>query len=138
MEKLDPKIIPFLMFYGQAEEAIHFYTSVFDSSEILSITRYGANEAGDEGSVFQAIFSLNGQTFMCIDSNISHGFTFTPAISFHVTCETEEEVQRYFEKLSEGGQVLMPLAAYPFSEKYAWVGDRFGVSWQLNLKKSNP
>ena len=129
------KITTFFMFYGNAEEAMNFYTSIFDKSEITSITRYGANEPGKEGTVVNATFSLNGQEFMCIDSSIKHDFSFTPAISLYVTCETEEEIDRLFKKLSEGGQVLMPLAAYPFSEKFCWVADRYGVSWQLTLVK---
>lgn len=127
------KITPFLMYTGRAEEAINYYTSIFDRSEILSIQRYGPNEAGAEGSVFQARFSLEGQVFMCIDSSVKHAFTFTPAISLYVTCDTEAEIDRLFALLSQDGQVFMPLAAYPFSPKFGWVGDKFGVSWQLGL-----
>ena len=102
------KVHPFLMFFGQAEEAMNYYTSVFTDSEIVSITRYGANEAGAEGSVMQAIFSIKGQEIMCIDSNIQHDFTFTPAISLFVTCDTEGEINAVFTKLSEGGNVFIP------------------------------
>lgn len=134
MEK--QKITTFLMFEGKAEEAMNFYVSVFDGAEIGSIYRYGANEDGVEGSVVHATFSLAGQMFMCMDSNVKHGFTFTPSMSLYVSCVTEEEIDRLFEKLSKGGSVLMPLAAYPFSEKFAWVADKYGVSWQLNLERS--
>lgn len=133
MQNLQQKITTFLMFSGQAEEAMNFYTSIFDESQIISIARYGANEAGKEGTVMHAAFSLKGQVFMCIDSNVEHGFGFTPAISLYVTCDTEDEINQYFEKLSQGGQALMPLAAYPFSERFGWVQDKFGISWQLNL-----
>lgn len=129
------KITTFLMFEGKAEEAMNFYVSLFDQSEIKSITRYGANEAGAEGSVMHAVFSLNGQEFMCIDSSVKHAFTFTPAMSLFVTCETEDEIDRLYGALSENGSVLMPLGAYPFSEKFCWVADKFGVSWQLSLAK---
>ncbi len=129
----EQKITPFLMFAGQAEEAMHLYVSLFDGSEVLDIRRYGPNEAGVEGSVMHATFSLGGQRFMCIDSSVKHDFTFTPATSLYVTCHSEEEVDRLFRRLSEGGQVLMPLDAYPFSERFAWVADRYGVSWQLAL-----
>lgn len=129
------QITTFFMFEGKAEEAMNFYTSIFENSEILSISRYGANEAGPEGTVHHATFSLNGQEFMCIDSFVKHDFSFTPSISLYVTCETEEEIDRTFEKLSQDGNVLMPLAAYPFSEKFAWVADKFGVTWQLTLAK---
>lgn len=127
------QITTFFMFEGKAEQAMNFYTSIFDNSEILHITRYGANEAGPEGTVQHATFSLNGQEFMCIDSFVKHDFTFTPSMSLYVTCETEAEIDRAFEKLSEGGNILMPLAAYPFSKKFAWVADQFGVTWQLTL-----
>lgn len=130
------KLVTFLMFDGQAEEAMNFYISLFEKSKILSLTRYGPNEAGTEGTVMHAVFSLSGQEFMCIDSNIEHAFTFTPAMSIYVNCETEAEIERLFERLSQAGQVLMPLDQYPFSQKFAWISDRFGVSWQLNLVKS--
>lgn len=127
------KITTFLMFDGQAEEAMKLYTSVFANSEIISISRYGANEAGKEGSVQHATFSLAGQQFMCIDSNVKHEFTFTPAMSLYVTCESEEEIDTAYERLSQNGQVFMPLGEYPFSRKFGWVGDKFGVTWQLTL-----
>jgi predicted 3-demethylubiquinone-9 3-methyltransferase (glyoxalase superfamily) len=133
MGKQKQKFTTFLMFEGKAEEAMNFYTSLFDQSEIISIERYGANESGDEGTVLQAAFSLNGQVFMCIDSSVKHGFTFTPAISIYVACDAEDEIDRVFESLSQDGSVLMPLASYPFSEKFGWVADKYGVTWQLNL-----
>lgn len=125
------KITTFLMFEGRAEEAMNFYTSLFPDSGITHIKRYGANEGGPEGSVFHATFTLNGQSFMCIDSPANHGFTFTPSMSLYVTCQTEEEIDTLFAKLSDGGFIMMPLDAYPFASKFAWVSDRFGVSWQL-------
>ena len=130
------KITTFLMFEGKAEEAMNYYVSVFDRAEILSVHRYGTNEAGAEGSVVHATFALCGQVFMCLDSNVKHDFTFTPSMSLYVTCATEEEIDRLFEKLSQGGKVAMPLAAYPFSDKFAWVEDKYGVSWQLNLERN--
>ena len=136
MNTSNQKIHTFLMFEGKAEEAMNYYTSIFDQSEIMTITRYGANGPGEEGTVVQATFSIKGQVFMCSDSYVKHGFTFTPSISLFVTCDTEEEIDRAFEKLSEDGNVYMPLQAYPFSEKFGWVGDKFGVTWQLNLTKS--
>jgi predicted 3-demethylubiquinone-9 3-methyltransferase (glyoxalase superfamily) len=127
------KVTPFLMFEGNAEEAMNYYTSIIDSSEIISITRYGANGPGKEGSVMRAAFSLKGQEFMCIDSNIKHDFTFTPSFSIFITCDTEEEIDRLYEQLSEGGGALMPLNNYGFSKKFGWIADKFGVSWQFNL-----
>jgi predicted 3-demethylubiquinone-9 3-methyltransferase (glyoxalase superfamily) len=136
VEISNQKITMFFMFDGKAEEAMNFYTSLFDQSEIISITRYGANEDGEEGKVKHATFSLCGQEFMCIDSSVKHEFTFTPAISLYVKCDTEDEIDRLFEKLTQDGAVLMPLQAYPFSKKFCWVVDKFGVSWQLSLAKS--
>ncbi|MGO4107007.1 VOC family protein [Paenibacillus sp. YAF4_2] len=124
----------FLMFQGNdAEEAITFYTSLIENSEITSITRYGADGPGKEGSVIQASFSLKGQSFMCIDSYVKHAFTFTPSFSIFLTCDSEEEVDRLFEALSTSGSVLMPLGEYPFAKRFGWLNDRFGISWQLSL-----
>ena len=128
------KVTTFLMFMGQAEEAMKLYTSLFKQSAIVNITRYGANEAGAEGTVQHATFTLNGQEFMAIDSNIEHAFTFTPSMSLYVRCEDEAEIDRVFAALSAGGQILMPLEQYPFSRKFGWLADRFGVSWQLSLQ----
>ncbi len=136
MEQGKQKVTTFLMFNGKAEEAMNYYVSIFDQAEILSIERYGPNGAGEEGTVLRASFSLYGQVFMCIDSNMKHDFSFTPAMSLYVTCATEEEIGLLFEKLSQGGLVLMPLAAYPFSDKFGWLSDKFGVSWQLNLESN--
>ncbi|MGS2780178.1 VOC family protein [Robertmurraya sp. GLU-23] len=128
------KVTPFLMFQdGKAEEAMNYYISIIEESEITSIVRYGANESGDEGTVMQATFSLKGQEFMCIDSNLKHQFTFTPSFSIFVTCDTEEEINNVYHKLIEGGQALMPIGDYGFSQRFGWLNDRFGVSWQLNL-----
>jgi predicted 3-demethylubiquinone-9 3-methyltransferase (glyoxalase superfamily) len=129
-----PKITTFLMFSGRAAEAMNFYAALFENSKILRDTRYGPGEMGKEGTVQQALFSLNGQEIMCIDSPVTHNFTFTPAISLFVTCADEAKIDRYYTALVQGGQVLMPLDAYPFSKKFAWVQDQFGVSWQLMLQ----
>jgi len=123
----------FLMFDGKAEEAMNFYLSLFTDSAIKSISRYGENEDGPAGTVRHAVFALNGQEFMCIDSFVKHGFTFTPAMSLFVRLGAENELDKLYAALSEGGQILMPLDAYPFSNKYGWVNDKYGVSWQLTL-----
>ncbi|MFY4774251.1 VOC family protein [Metabacillus sp. RGM 3146] len=128
-----PKITPFLMFNGQAEEAMNFYVAIFSNSEIKSMKQFGANEAGAEGSVMTASFSLNGHEYMCMDSSVKHEFTFTPSLSLHVSCETEEEIDHVFEKLSQDGNILMPLSACTFSKKFGWTQDKYGVSWQLAL-----
>jgi predicted 3-demethylubiquinone-9 3-methyltransferase (glyoxalase superfamily) len=121
------------MFDGQAEEAIRFYVSLFPGSEIIGITRYGPNEAGAEGTVMRATFSIAGQSIMCTDSIVRHAFTFTPAMSFFVTCESDDEIRRLASALSADGNTLMPLGSYGFSHQFTWVSDRYGISWQLNL-----
>jgi predicted 3-demethylubiquinone-9 3-methyltransferase (glyoxalase superfamily) len=128
-------ITTFLMFEGNAEAAMNFYLAAFPDSRIERITRYGDEGPGRPGSVVHATFSLAGQTFMCIDSAVKHQFTFTPAISLYVGCASREEVDRLYAVLSDGGQTMMALDSYPFSERFAWLADKFGVSWQLALTK---
>ena len=127
----------FLMFCGphkgQAEEAITFYVSLLKNSQIIAMDRYGANEDEPEGTVRLARFSLAGREYMAIDSAQEHNFTFTPAFSIFVTCESEAELETLYEALGAGGAALMPLGNYGFSRKFGWVNDRYGVSWQMNL-----
>ena len=122
-----------LMFEGSAEEAMTLYVSLFADSGIKQVERYGPGEMGAEGSVKQARFTLAGRDFICIDSPIKHGFTFTPSMSLFIECESEAELQTVFSRLSDGGAVLMPVDNYGFSTLFGWLTDRFGVSWQLNL-----
>jgi uncharacterized glyoxalase superfamily protein PhnB len=91
------------MFSGRAEEAMHSYVAVIPGSEIIDIVRYGPGQAGAEGSVMKAAFSIGGQRVLCTDSVVQHRFTFTPAMSFFVTCETDAEIRRLTTALSEGG-----------------------------------
>ena len=127
------KINPFLWFDDNAEEAVNFYASIFRDSEIKKTTRYGeasANAAGrPKGSVMTVAFNLFGQSFVAI--NGGPVFKFNPSVSFIVNCKTGNEVQELWDKLSVGGLVRMPLDKYPFSEKYGWIEDKYGVSWQL-------
>ena len=131
--KADQKITTFLMFSGDAQEAMDFYQSLFDDAEVVSITRYGEEGPGEPGTVQHATFTLAGQQFMCIDSPVQHSFGFTPSVSLYVQCADEAEISRLYAALSEQGSALMPLGDYGFSAKFGWVNDRFGVSWQLNL-----
>jgi predicted 3-demethylubiquinone-9 3-methyltransferase (glyoxalase superfamily) len=126
------KVQPFLMFEGQAEEAMNFYVSLFPGSEIGAVVRYGPGAAGKEGSVMRANFTVAGQTMICIDSPAKHDFSFTPSFSLFVDCDTEADLRRFAAALGEGGTVLMPLDNYGFSKQFTWLNDRFGVSWQLN------
>jgi predicted 3-demethylubiquinone-9 3-methyltransferase (glyoxalase superfamily) len=124
-------ITPFLWFDSQAEEAAELYTSIFDNSKITGIARYGEAGPGPKGSVMTVAFQLNGQEFTALNGGPQ--FKFSPATSFFVTCETQEEIERLWYPLADGGQVLMELDKYPFSPQYGWVQDRFGVPWQLSL-----
>ena len=128
------KVTTFLMFEGVATEAMNLYVSLFGGSEIQQVERYGPGEQGAEGTVKRASFTLAGQEFLCIDSPIKHGFTFTPSISLFVECDSEAEFEAAFSRLSDGGSVLMPVGNYGFSTKFGWLSDRYGVSWQLNLE----
>lgn len=127
------RVATFLMFASRAEEAMNFYVSLFPDGAVTSIQRYGPGGPGPEGAVMHASFTLNRQSFMCIDSSMTHDFGFTPAMSIFVDCESEAEVDTLFSKLADGGKVLMPLDRYAFSRKFAWLADKFGVSWQINL-----
>lgn len=141
---MSSKIQTFLLFTGEnqgkAEEAVNFYSTLFDDSEIIDIERYGPNDPEPEGSVKQAHFSLNGQRFMAKDSHLKHNFDFTPAISFFIESDSEKDIDDAFKVLAKEGVVFMPLEQYPFSPKFGWVQDRYGISWQLNftpdIKKS--
>jgi predicted 3-demethylubiquinone-9 3-methyltransferase (glyoxalase superfamily) len=124
-----------LWFDSEAEEAANFYTSLFRDGEILERASFG--EAGKElhgkepGSVMTVDFEIGGMRFSAL--NGGPGFTKNPSISFFINCTSPEELDRFWDVLSKGGTVLMPLDSYPFSERYGWVQDRFGVSWQLIL-----
>ena len=125
-------LTPFLMFEGAAEQAMTFYVSLFPRSEVRLVERWKPGEPGREGSFKRAEFTVAGRDIIALDSPVKHDFTFTPAISLFVECESEKELDGVYAKLSEGGQVFMPLDNYGFSRKFGWVNDRFGVSWQLN------
>ncbi len=132
--KTQQKISSFLTFQKEdAEEAMNFYVSLFENSKIIDVHRWGKEGPGKEGTIMHATFELNGQLFMCSDSPPIHNWDFSPAISNYVECENEEEINQLWSKLSENGQVAMPLNNYGFSKKFGWVIDRFGVSWQLNV-----
>ena len=113
------RITPFLWFDGKAEEAMNFYASIFKNSKIGSVTRYGEEGPGPKGAVMTATFQLDGQDFIALNGGPQ--FTFSPAISFLVSCETQQEVDELWEKLSEGGE----------KQRCGWLKDKFGLSWQI-------
>jgi predicted 3-demethylubiquinone-9 3-methyltransferase (glyoxalase superfamily) len=115
-----PKITPFLWFDNQAEEAAQFYVSIFKNSRILGVSRYGDAGPGPQGSVMTATFELDGQQFIAL--NGGPHFKFTEAISFSVDCKTQEEVDHYWTRLTEGGQEV----------QCGWLKDKYGLSWQIN------
>ena len=124
----------FLTFQGGvAGSALDLYRSVFDDFEIIEIENYGPDDMAPEGTVKSARFNLAGAEMGCADSPISHEWGFTPAVSLWIDCDSNEDLERLFAQLSEGGEVFMPLGDYGFSTRFGWVGDPFGVTWQLNL-----
>jgi predicted 3-demethylubiquinone-9 3-methyltransferase (glyoxalase superfamily) len=128
-------IRPFLMFQGDGEAALNFYTSVFPDAGVDNVERWGAGEQGPEGAFKRALLRVAGQSVLCFDSPIKHAFSFTPSFSFFVEADSEEDVRRYAEMLGEGGGELMPVANYGFSRLFGWINDRFGVSWQINCAR---
>jgi predicted 3-demethylubiquinone-9 3-methyltransferase (glyoxalase superfamily) len=114
------KITPFLWFDGNAEEAANFYTSIFENSKIVNICRYGEAGPGPTGSVMTVEFQLEGQDFIALNGGPQ--FKFTEAVSFSVNCKTQEEVDKFWEKLSNGGE----------EGPCGWLKDRYGLSWQIN------
>src|SRR5947209_20311536 len=119
MEKNTQKITPFLWFDNNAEEAINLYTSIFKNSEIIHVARYGDAGPGPKGAVMTATFRINGQEFIALNGGPL--FRFTEAISFVVNCETQEEIDELWNKLSEGGE----------KSRCGWLKDKFGLSWQI-------
>ena len=115
------KITPFLWFDHQAEEAMQFYTSIFKNSKAGAIARYGDAGPGPKGSVMTATFELEGQPFLALNGGPNPDFKFTPAISFVVNCDTQQEIDMYWEKLSQGGR----------TNQCGWLTDKFGVTWQI-------
>jgi predicted 3-demethylubiquinone-9 3-methyltransferase (glyoxalase superfamily) len=118
--KLVQKITPFLWFDNQAEEAAKFYVSIFKNSKIVTIARYGEAGPGPKGSVMTVVFRLDGQEFIALNGGPQ--YKFTEAVSFSVDCKTQEEVDRSWEKLSEGG----------IESRCGWLKDKYGLSWQIN------
>lgn len=124
---------PLLMFQrGDAEEAMRFYADVF-AGTIGAIERFEPGEQGAEGKVKQATLIIAGNELQFLDSPPVHAFDFTPSVSLYVLCEDVDEIETAFERLAEGGQVLMPLDNYGWSARFGWLKDRFGVAWQLDL-----
>lgn len=124
--------LPFLMFQGNAETALDFYRGAI-GAEVDRIERYGENESVAAGALKTARLTLCGQEVMILDSPPMHDFDFTPSFSFFVECADEDEVRRLAATFAqEGGHAFMGVGNYGFSRLYAWVADRFGVSWQFN------
>jgi len=127
------QITTFLMFSGQAEEALRFYVNLLPDSSIESLDKYGANEQGAEGSVKGAIVVLAGTRYRFFDSPVKHAFGFTPAISLFVDCDSKQQLEKFAGALIEGGHYLMGPENYGFSQWFCWLQDRWGISWQFNL-----
>lgn len=126
-----PKITTFLMYNNQAEEAINLYTSLFDDSEIITMVKYDEDGPGEPGTVQHSIFTLNGQVFMAIDANSGQELPMNPAISLYVTVKDNAEMERLYNGLKKEGAILMPKTEMPPYKQFAWVQDKYGVSFQL-------
>ena len=113
------KITPCLWFDGNAEEAVNFYTSVFKDFKIGEVTRYGDAGPGPKGSVLTVAFELEGQEFIALNGGPT--YQFSPAVSFFVNCDTQEEIDEFWEKLSDDGQ----------TQQCGWLTDKYGVTWQI-------
>lgn len=124
---------PFLMFMGNAEQAVNLYLSLFPEAKLEVIQRYGSEGVGPEGALQRGILQIAGQDFVVFDSTEKHEFGFTPSFSIFIECADQAEFERLYAGLSEDGAQLMPADNYGFSSRFAWVNDRFGLSWQLNL-----
>jgi predicted 3-demethylubiquinone-9 3-methyltransferase (glyoxalase superfamily) len=127
------QVTTLLMFEGTAEAAMRLYVALFPGSAIVSMEKYGPGGPGRDGSIRHAVFELHGSRYRCSDSAIHHDFSFTPAISICVDCDSPDRFEHVAAQLGAQGKVLMPAADYGFSRRFTWVQDRFGVSWQLNL-----
>ena len=128
-----PKITPHLWFDKEARQAAELYVSLFPGSQITNVTTLSNTPSGDCDLVS---FTLAGQPFMAISAGPL--FKFNPSVSFHMNCASAQEVDAIWERLSPGGKVLMPLDAYPFSERFGWVEDKYGLSWQIIFAGSAP
>ena len=124
----------FLMYNGKAEEALDFYMAIFKDSKIKSIQRYEFDNIDLCGKIKKAIFNIKGNNFICSDSPVKHNFNFTLSISIYVEFDDDNELENVYKNLNENGKILMELGTYEFSRKYAWIEDKFGVSWQLNCR----
>ena len=122
-----------LMFAGEASDALTLYAAVFSEFRLDKVERYGSGEAGAEGTVRRADITFGQHRIIAIDSPVKHAFSFTPATSLFVDCDSVSALDSAFAQLAQGGQIFMPIAAYGFSQRFGWCSDRFGVSWQLNL-----
>lgn len=125
------KFSPCLWFDGKVEEAAEFYVNAFEQSKINKVDYYVDSEHQPKGSVLTISLTLAGQEVILLNGGLD--FSFTPAFSLFVECETEEQIDKLWETLSFNGKVLMEFGPYPFSEKYGWLEDQYGVFWQLVL-----
>ena len=131
-------IAPFLMFsgaqHGKAAEAVDFYVGLLPRSRIIDIDLYGQDDPiGVAGTVRLGRFSIDGLEVKAHDSSYEHKFSFTPSMSLFVEVDSEPDFERIYAALSDGGKLLLPADDYGFSRRFAWVDDRYGVSWQVNL-----
>jgi predicted 3-demethylubiquinone-9 3-methyltransferase (glyoxalase superfamily) len=132
-----PRLTPYLLFVqeqsGRTEEAVRFYTSIFPNSKIISLEDSRSEGSRDAQPLKNARFTIDGEEVRAFDGGRMHAFGFTPAISLWYECRDEIQQSALFAALLRGGKELMPLSNYGFSQRYGWVQDKYGVTWQLNL-----
>ena len=127
------KATPFLMFQGEGQQALALYREAFPDFELVLLTEH-PDDGAQAGQILSCHIRIGGLEIMLFDSAPVHAFTFTPATSFMIACDDEAQLRALAATLGEGGAVMMPIDTYGFSTLFTWLADRFGVSWQLNLK----
>jgi predicted 3-demethylubiquinone-9 3-methyltransferase (glyoxalase superfamily) len=126
------KVSTFVMFQGQAQQAIDLYSELFAGFKVQQLQHYDESDDGPR-RVRHATIDFERHNLVFTDSPVSHDFGFTPAVSLFINFATDAELERVFTRLAEGGEVLMPIDDYGFSARFGWLNDRFGLSWQLNV-----
>ena len=121
------RVQPFLMFHGTAAQAAETYAALFPEGSFRVV------QSGPDGAPMVLTVTLGGQDLAFLESPVDHGSSFTPMMSLKVDCDSADEVDRLWDALIEGGSALMELGEYPFSPRYGWLTDRFGLSWQIGI-----
>ncbi|WP_020006806.1 VOC family protein [Salinicoccus albus] len=128
-------VTPYLTFQGNAKEAMAFYTRVFDDAELRFLQEYDESVPEMAGKVMQGVIRIHDLLLMVTDSKVPAEFAFSPSMSFLIECQSLQEIEKYYLKLKKKGAIHVPLDEYGAADRFAWVQDKFGVTWQLNFMK---